>query len=403
MEPKFKAAGYRDTDNSIRGGNILILTEIGAGDFVSTSGAIREIRRLYPYARITLVVYPRNFELAENCPYVDEIIINSPKQSNYKLFEFYKMNAPIAQRLLEQRFDICFAFTIHPNNPLLMYMSGAKIRVTAIYHENVEEVCDPNRLISHVMQFATHVFPCSVYGNHHANDAFALIENFLHLPIVNRKLEIWYTPADVGIAKQCLQGISSPIYSLNMGSTTGQRKCYPPEKYAKLLEMILHEEPTATFVILGGGQDDLNSAAIIKNVAPQIYENHIIDLTDKINFRQSAAVLSFCDMHIGNDTGTVHVAAAVSCPVLQPNCFAANLPSRPTDILKCWYPYDVPSVIVLPEHALDECNNGVYDSYGCKSNVPHCITQIEPELLFDGFKLLKKRVVEGIIEPIYIY
>ena len=71
-------------------------------------------------------------------------------------------------------------------------------------------------------------------------------------------------------------------------------KHYPPEKYAKLLEMILTEEPTVNFIILGGGQEDLKSAAIIKNVAPTIYDKKIIDLTNKISYRQSAAVLNFC-------------------------------------------------------------------------------------------------------------
>ena len=62
-----------------------------------------------------------------------------------------------------------------------------------------------------------------------------------------------------------------------MGGAGGLRKCYPPEKYAKLLEMILRKEPTSTFVILGGGQADVDSATTIKKVAPKIYENNIID------------------------------------------------------------------------------------------------------------------------------
>lgn len=400
MEPKFAAAGYRDTDKTIRGGNILILTEIATGDFILATGAIREVRRLYPNARITLVAHQRAFEFAECCPYVDELIINPQKFPIYNPFDFYKTNTPIAYRLLEQRFDICFAFVMQPHNPLLMYMSGAKVRVTALDHENTYKLNEIQALTEYLMHLATHLFPYTTYGYHRADRFFSLIENFLHLPIMNRKMEIWYTPSDFGFAKSHLKNISSPIYSLNMG---GMRKYYPPEKYAKLLEMILRKEPTATFVILGGGQNDLQSAEILKKALPKTYEKNIIDLTNKLSFRQSAAVLRFCDMYIGNDTGTMHVAAAMNCPVLTPNCFAADLPVRNTDTPRRWYPYGVPSVIVQPKHALPECKNiQYYEPYGCAAGVPHCITQIEPETLFKGFKLLKKRVAAGINEPLYM-
>ena len=219
MEPKFKEAGYRDTDKTIRGGNILLLTEIGAGDFIVTTGAIREIRRLYPDSRITLVVHPRAFELAECCPYVDELILNPQQVHIYNPFDFYRINAIVAGRLLEQHFDICFAFSINPHTPLLAYMSGSKIRVTAIDHENFDEFNKSRGLTEYSMRLATHLFPYNTYGYHRADRFFSLIENMLHLSITNRKMEVWYTPTDVGIAKSHLIGISSPIYSLNMGGT----------------------------------------------------------------------------------------------------------------------------------------------------------------------------------------
>ena len=127
-------------------------------------------------------------------------------------------------------------------------------------------------------------------------------------------------------------------------------------------------------------------------------------MTNKIDYRQSAAVLSFCDIHIGNDTGTAHVATAVGCPVLQPNCFAADISTSYYDTPRRWYPYGVPSVIVQPEHALSECKElKFYDPYGCKANFLHCITQIKPETLFKGFQLLKKHIAKKINEPLYIH
>lgn len=376
------------------------MTEVAAGDFIITTGAIREVRRIYPAARITLVVYSRTFELAKYCPYADDILVIPQRHSIYNLPDAYRVNMELAQILLEQKFDICFTFGIHAQLPLLMYMSGANIRVTAIDHENMMSFDSTKGLKELLMRLATHLFPYNEYGYHRADRAFSLLENLLHLPILNRKLEVWCTSDDVELAKTCLIGASNTVYSLGMGGR--QKNSYPPEKYAHLVEMILREEPTATFVILGGGQKDLASTEIFKNALPKTYAKNIIDLTDKLNYRQSGAVLSFCQMHMGNDTGTIHLAAAADCPVLEPICFSADLSMFTTDCPLRWYPYGVPSVVVQPKRALPECNRQHFYR-GCGADFPHCITQIEPETLFKSFQLLKERIAAKIIEPLYIH
>ena len=382
------------------GGDILILTEVAVGDFIVATGAIREVRRLYPDARITLVVYSRTVELAEYCPYADEIIVIPQRHSIYNLPDAYRINMELAQTLLEQRFDICFAFLIHPQLPLLMYMSGAKIRVTAIDYETFDEFNQSEGLAEYFMRLATHLFPCNTYGYHRVDRFFSIIENLLFSPITTRNLELWCSPDDIRVAQSYLRDVSDAVYSLSMGGTFHENH-YPPEKYAKLLEMILSEEPTATFVILGGGQEDLQSAEILKSTLPKIYAKNIIDLTDKLDYRQSGAILSFCKTHIGNDTGTIHLAAAANCPVLEPICFPADMPMRNTDCPKRWYPYCVPSVVIQPKHALPECSEQHFYR-GCGADFPHCITQIEPETLFKAFKQLKKRIAAGIKEPLYM-
>lgn len=402
MEPRFKSAGYRDAVNGGRCGNILILTETGVGDFVLSSGAIREIRRIYPAARITLLARTASRVLAEACPYVDEVVVETLNYTAPNPFEFNRLNLITLNRLLKRRFDICFALSLHSRMFLLMYMSGAKIRVTSIEPEKLAALNKTNKLEQIMMRLATHLFTYGNNGIHLADRFFASIENLLHLPIANRKTEVWYTPADVAAARGLLHGAQKPLYAFSMGGST-QRKHYPPAKYARLLEMILVEEPTATFVILGGGKDDLKSAEILKNALSDACRKNVIDLTDKTNYRQSAAVMSFCDMYIGNDTGTMHIAAALNLPVLATNCFAADLPILNTDIPRIFHPYGVPSVVVQPAHILAECKRvDGHDAYGCVAGEPHCITQITPDTLLKAFHLLKKRAATGKTVPLYI-
>ena len=83
----------------------MIIHDSAAGDIILESGAIREIQRIYPTAQITLVVSPSAVQLAERCPYVDEVILNSSVQNHF--VQGYMWNMQFANILLKKRFDVC--------------------------------------------------------------------------------------------------------------------------------------------------------------------------------------------------------------------------------------------------------------------------------------------------------
>ena len=385
----------------------MIIHDAVAGDFVINTGLIREIRRVYPSACIVLVVKPNAFQLAELCPYVDEVIINRGKLSYARFNELFTDYIKLAEKLLPYKFDICFSLAYMAETQLLMYMSGARVRISyTVYAGEFDEKSFSNTVLFNfksAAQFSTHIVPRINYRCHRVDMAFSMLEYFLHAPVENRDLEIWYSPFDLNVAKNFVGNASRPLYALCMGGSH-PRKFYPPEKYAKFLELAVSDEPTATFVILGGGKTDLKSAETLKSVVPSIYEKNVIDLTNKINYRQSAAVLSMCNAYIGNDTGTMHLAVAVKCPVMEVNCFPSDVPILDYDSPAVYYPYGVPNVIVRPKNALPECTaDKPHNAYGCRVVVkPHCITQINPKILYDGLNFLKKRIDENNFKPLYV-
>lgn len=105
FEQKFDAAGYRQPPkvnaySARRQTKILILHDAVVGDFVIHTGLIREIRRVYPSAYIVLVVKQSAFQLAELCPYVDEVIINRGKLSYARFNELFTDYIKLAEKLL---------------------------------------------------------------------------------------------------------------------------------------------------------------------------------------------------------------------------------------------------------------------------------------------------------------
>ena len=408
VEPKFHQAGYRKSPKAGDKINILIIHDAGVGDFVLQSGTIRELRRIYPGAHITLVAGRSAANLAEFCPYVNEIILNDQQYNPLDYVSGLKWNVIFAERLLTHRYHLCFAFVHNPITAALMYMSGAQNRISHFFKEGEETFpCHCNLPLRVGIGLAQTLLPMYNYGNHIVDGCFSLLEGGLRAPIENRNLEIWCTGLDLSTARNLIKPARRPLYAIVFG---GNRmiKHYPPEKYAKVVEMIAAYESTATFVILGGGQADGESAQILKqNIDEKLFSERVIDLTNRTTYRQTAAVLSMCDMYIGNDTGALHVAAAVKCPCLAIFPFPADYPAASfTDGLRLFRPYQVPSVVVHPEHALPECareKNFPYTPFGCRIlDKSHCIAQILPEIIFEGFKILKEKISKKIVDTTYI-
>jgi heptosyltransferase-2 len=60
---------------------ILVLRLDGIGDIVLTSPFLRQVRRAWPDAWITLVVLPYVANIVQNCPYINEVLVFDPEVS----------------------------------------------------------------------------------------------------------------------------------------------------------------------------------------------------------------------------------------------------------------------------------------------------------------------------------
>lgn len=395
MESYFEKAGYREKIKSTK--NILIIHDSGVGDFIVMSAVIREIRRIYSRSHITLLVDDTVLSMAENCPYIDKLIDYPLYFNDIKKFsEFYQNIIKIAVNLLGRRLDIVFNFGHYPGSQLLSYMCGAKERIFPYTFTNFNAGLSMNLFSS----FATFISQADQNKIHDNEMMLEVLSNYSNKKIHNKNLEIWLSPSDHFKAELHLQRVSNKkLYAIIMsGNVNLKRKRWSPKNYAALCNMILNDESDSIFVILGGAEDIKNA----DEFQSLVDNSHLINLTGKLNYRQSAAVLSYCDCYIGNDTGLMHAAAALNIPILTPNCFAADLNLTNDSFLTRFYPYNVPSVIVRPEKSLDDCAENPRSDTGCNADHSHCIDQISPEKMFEGLKLLNEQIKKSAKEPIFL-
>ena len=111
-----------------------------------------------------------------------------------------------------------------------------------------------------------------------------------------------------------LEEISGPIFGLNPGAEYGPAKRWPVEKFiAAALEV--QKRTNCTWLIFGGKGDAAVAAQIHSSLAAR-HSSH--NLASQTNLRELMALLKCCRVLLTNDTGPMHVAAALGTPVVVP-------------------------------------------------------------------------------------
>jgi len=98
--------------------------------------------------------------------------------------------------------------------------------------------------------------------------------------------------------------------AIGAGASYGSAKCWPPDRFAELANR-LQAQTQAEVILFGTSAEGAVSSAISADM-----NQSPIDLTGKTAINDLPALLSQCHLFIGNDSGAMHVAAAVGLPVV---------------------------------------------------------------------------------------
>ena len=98
--------------------------------------------------------------------------------------------------------------------------------------------------------------------------------------------------------------------AVGAGASYGSAKCWPPERFAVAINRLMNERK-AEIILFGTLAEAAVSAAIQAGL-----DQAVLDLTGKTEIAELPALLSRCTLFLGNDSGAMHVAAAVGLPVV---------------------------------------------------------------------------------------
>jgi heptosyltransferase-2 len=273
---------------------ILIRSTNWVGDAIMTTPAVRTIRQNFPDAEITLLAYPWVADIFRASPHIDRLILYDKKGIHSGISGLLRLSG----ELREKSFDLAILLQNAFEAAFIALLAGIPVR--AGYRRDARGL-----LLTHgiAIRRETRKQHQVYYYQGLMRDlgmSCGPDELFLQLPA---EIKRW--------AKAFIASLGAPrVVGLNPGAAYGPAKRWPAENYAELAGR-LHRETGATLLVFGTDAD-AETARIIKKVLPE----RVIDFSGKTSLAEAMALIDACDAFVTNDSGLMHVAAALKTPLV---------------------------------------------------------------------------------------
>ncbi len=292
--------------------DILVINLMRLGDLIQTTPVLRCLRRHYPGGRITLAAKDIFLEAARLLPGVDRLLA-FPSINLAMLLDqeggWTEAAAQLGEWLtahLPRPPDLVVNLTPNSLGSVLAFATGSgDIRGMTAYR-SWELGTRPD--------WATYAL---VVSRARQANPFNLVDLFLReggLPPDGQGLEVDVPAEAEDEAEEFLGGLYLPPETRLVGLFPGASKperCWPPESFVRTARTLLRSH-ACHFFIFGSAKE----APLVEAISQQLPPGSTSPLAGRTSPTLLAAYLKRLDLLITNDTGPMHLAAAVATPTL---------------------------------------------------------------------------------------
>jgi len=281
--------------------NIVIRATNWVGDAIMALPAIRAVRQRHPGAHISILARPYVADIYRDQQVCNELIPYDPEGGHRGWGGREKLIAQLRAR----KFDVALL--------LQNAFDAAWLAWRAQIPQRIGYARDARSLL------LTKPIPVPKPGEIPAH------EKFYYLELLRRAGWLDQLPDTPHIALQVpdaarhrsLQILSEAgarpnavRIAVGAGASYGSAKCWPPDRFAKSLNAQISQHD-ADVILFGTANEAPVSNAIATDLS-----RPPINLTGKTSIADLPALLSQCHLFLGNDSGAMHVAAAVGLPIV---------------------------------------------------------------------------------------
>ena len=277
---------------------ILIRATNWVGDMVMTLPAIEAVRDIFPNAFIAVLAKPWVAPLVEHNPAVDEVI---PLRKDGGVLRDSIEIIRISRMIRKMQFDLALLFQNAFEAALIAYFSGIKYRVGyntdgrwfLLSHSIIK---DNQTRASHQVEHYLGILRPLGWDGQTKDPTLCLYEKDIestHSLLLSNAIQ-----AD------------DLVIGLSPGAIFGPAKRWPSERFAVIGDRAL-ERWGAKIVLMGSHSEK----EICKEVSKSM-NNKPLDLCGQTTLGEAMAVIKRCRIFVTNDSGLMHVAAALDVPTV---------------------------------------------------------------------------------------
>ncbi len=352
---------------------ILVVKLADVGDVLTATPALRALRRTFPSSEITALISPHCREVLDGNTSVDRLLWFDKRRfdavGGLRTPGLAAGLAGLGWTLRRFGFD-ALVLLHHLTTPQgaakyagLSLAAGAPIRAGL----------DNGR-----GGFLTHRAPDRGFGARHEVEYWNDVVGLLGVAPDYGPLEFPSPVRDGVTADALLDALPAPRVAIHAGAGSfSLARRWPLEDYARLVQRLTAHLDVS--VVLVGGRDEAGIGAALREAGPP---DRILDLTGRTTLGQLGALLARCHLFVGNDSGVMHLAAAVGTDIL-----ALFGPSNH----RAWGPW-TPTARSIIIRADVPCSPCLYrgDTLGTPEGCPArpCLHMITPEQVVSSVEQL---------------
>lgn len=331
--------------SSIR--KILVLRYRSIGDIILSYPTIEALRETYPTARIDFLIDDKFADICHAHPYVNYVLLHPTKRGNTGSWAYFKKSVQFMSKIRKQKYDMVVDLHSGPRSSILTFLSGARYRVGSLMRKR------------HKLFYNVYAEPGIAKKVHTVNVMLNTISPLKPNKLAKKSLFLRYKDGDGLYVKNFLEKYDvtekETVVMVHPGARVDIKRL-PSQRMGKIVNWMTTE--LGVKVIYAGKDSDLPAIADIVS-----YSGKPGLMATNLTLGRLAALIKSCNLFIGNDSGPMHMAAALDVPIV-----AFFGPSDPA----IWSPWGARGKIVrcTPMECMP-C-----DQKGCPYVGNHCMTRI---------------------------
>lgn len=274
---------------------ILLRSANWVGDAIMSTPAIHAVRRQFPAAEITLLAKPWVVPVFTHSPDIDAIMTYEAADRHRGAKGLWRLAGDIRKG----RFDTAILFQNAFEAAFLVWLARVPRRVGFTTDGRSLLLTDRIRTWRPLKQG-------------HLVDYYRGLIVGAGWPAEDRRLRLTLVTEEIRTAEGSLEDLghdlNRPLVGINPGATFGTAKRWPADRFVQVCRELRRSMGATTLVFGGPGE-----AALGREIADAVGDG-CINLCGRTTLREAMALIGQCRLFITNDSGLMHVAAALDVP-----------------------------------------------------------------------------------------